>query len=1163
MRNEFNERYVKAVNSIGGYENICGPNRPELSEADCFIEFCFEKACGQMKNGLSVLTEWRYHKEQYCKLMDTIIFDFGHYSRHDSSHSISILETIEMIIGDKRLVQLSRGDLWLLLESAYSHDIGMALTGEELCDLWKQEEFKEYLLKCITAGGMDMKEAAIYYVHMNDILMSTNKLSEYVQNKEKCIFDACWPAKITTYVKWLVAEYIRKQHGKRNMIVRKRIVTLENSEIPIRLYNVITIIAQLHGADCYGDILEQLEYKEKGIGAELIYPRFAAAMLRIGDVLDVENNRFSTYSVKNMIQMPTTSQIHLLKHQSISHIVITDEDIKLEAVSSDIEVCKCARQWFDLVDQETKELIYSWNEIAPPELCGCKLKRSICNVYYVNKRNNKAAYSIERQKYFEVNKEKLIGLLVGNNIYSQSLDFIREYLQNAMDATKMQMWKDISDGKYEDKIDSQLVRDGVLTPYDIPQEVYDRYTVKLNVNETREGYTNLNLVFEDFGIGMEKECIPVISNIGTGWRGRKKYNQIIKEMPFWLRPTGGFGIGIQSAFMVTSQVIVKTQTADELIGRKITLTGPGKSGEITVAEHQLGHGGTKIEINVPVQKFLEWNHIIKKGREGQVVNYGSVDDKELIKQDVFSIDCIKRHTKMVLNKYLEQIIPNPIIPIRVSVRGFQNFKLCENTAEKSSMNCQMESIDGRRYLYWKTEKEKRAITTIWDCKDATRVEIYDAYNEDLNRNAVYYKNVRMTETSVGEIPVSERLSINIDFMGLEAEKVLKIHRNDFVEGFPLDKYKVKYIGVWIHFALKEWIEILENNDDTDINKKALPSRDSLLIQMKYVRNEDLQDFKKLVSLLVTKYPDDYILEGWKVKVEKNQMNHDKEGEEQLKENEETYSVLTKTKIKWTLKDFYENKYVNYINGKDSFLVGTSKKENFNDIGIKLTDAMVNALLDVYNVGDDISGLFNSNSIKPKSILSKLLNDVVIYDDFLYRLYKGPERVEHFGYSVSLKENDKLVFVEVKRYREDEFETRCSLDELYDKSWDENNSHDFIKIFPKEYDCIAVNEVPYIGEEGKILIRPFSISKIKEHNERAQKDIVLEKKIISKEEFIEDIMGKDAENPSMYFGYLMQWVQDHAIEKEARKEKKAIWEGYRRYIADIYDVFKKKNNPIDK
>lgn len=111
------------------------------------------------------------------------------------------------------------------------------------------------------------------------------------------------------------------------------------------------------------------------------------------------------------------------------------------------------------------------------------------------------------------------------------------------------------------------------------------------------------ITVEDRGIGMEKECVDVISIIGTGWRGRRKYDRVIQEMPRWMRPTGGFGIGIQAAFMVTSSVVIMTQTENEPIGRKITLNAPKSGGEITTEEYQLGHHGTKIELKVPIDIF--------------------------------------------------------------------------------------------------------------------------------------------------------------------------------------------------------------------------------------------------------------------------------------------------------------------------------------------------------------------------------------------------------------------------------------------------------------------------------------------------------------------------------------------------------------------------------
>lgn len=86
MRDRFNERYIAAIKADCMHECCLESGFVKLSKADTFIEYCFEMACAHMNRGLDVLTEWRYRKDQYCKITDTIIYDFAHYSKHDSSH---------------------------------------------------------------------------------------------------------------------------------------------------------------------------------------------------------------------------------------------------------------------------------------------------------------------------------------------------------------------------------------------------------------------------------------------------------------------------------------------------------------------------------------------------------------------------------------------------------------------------------------------------------------------------------------------------------------------------------------------------------------------------------------------------------------------------------------------------------------------------------------------------------------------------------------------------------------------------------------------------------------------------------------------------------------------------------------------------------------------
>lgn len=68
MRDRFNERYIAAIKADCMHECCLESGFVKLSKADTFIEYCFEMACAHMNRGLDVLTEWRYRKDQYCKI---------------------------------------------------------------------------------------------------------------------------------------------------------------------------------------------------------------------------------------------------------------------------------------------------------------------------------------------------------------------------------------------------------------------------------------------------------------------------------------------------------------------------------------------------------------------------------------------------------------------------------------------------------------------------------------------------------------------------------------------------------------------------------------------------------------------------------------------------------------------------------------------------------------------------------------------------------------------------------------------------------------------------------------------------------------------------------------------------------------------------------------
>lgn len=821
MINKFSERYDHAVRH-GEKEKIAGSVAANifLSEADTFIEYAFERACAQLKEGMITLNEWRSHKEQYIKLTETTIYDFEHFSRHDASHSISILETIVMVVGVERIVQLSRGDLWLLLEAAYSHDIGMAMTGDELCELWKDKEFQKYILNCLHSSEIGEREAARFYRQMDNLIRKKDQMNG-VEGQKTIVFGDCWPVRISNYVEWLITGYIRRNHAARNKKVRARIITLKDTSIPGRLYDAVVHISGLHTQD-FEKIFEELPREMKGIGEELVHPQFAAAMLRLGDVLDVENNRFSIYALEHMLEVPPLSMVHYGKHKAIRTIQITPKKIELTAESEQLSVCRETSQWFDLVDKEVNHVIAHWNNIAPKRLRGCRLRPSKCTVYRIirnGQREEKVEYRTGDQRHFDIQKEKFLELVQGLNIYNK-FEFIREYIQNALDASKVQIWMDLKRHLYDEALMKHDMEE--LTPYDIPQSVYEKYGVEVRIelnepegdededakNVGNHHYRQAQIIIKDKGIGMEKECLDVISCIGAGWKKRERYRNELGEMPRWLRPTGGFGIGLQSAFMVSDRVEIETraQNGDES-GRRIVMRKKEMGNIIESEECHKDEGGTKITIDVPISELLNWNVYLRKN----MLKVGAIrlEEKYSNHDEMFNADHMGEYILDVIVEYLSKVIPDSVLPITIRMKGFLEKRL------QSAL---------RGSFYWKEENERNAEQDksgemewegrtyqvfavgdkgicIWDKAEQTFICIgWEPTVKDDAESVVSYKGIRMAGTGILDQPIYQGFVMLIDYMGLDAGEDLRLNRNEFT---PKAEYRHRefekyYIRLFMH-----------------------------------------------------------------------------------------------------------------------------------------------------------------------------------------------------------------------------------------------------------------------------------------------------------------------------------------------------------------------------
>lgn len=227
--------------------------------------------------------------------------------------------------------------------------------------------------------------------------------------------------------------------------------------------------------------------------------------------------------------------------------------------------------------------------------------------------NENSSKSIENLTLqFTIDQKTAFELIEGSSIYGHKLIFIRELLQNAMDATKLQIWRDIKKGKYDNVTEfncgNRILSKEDLKFYDeIPREIIDLYPIGINIfldeNSTVEDEYIFIFTIEDCGCGITIDDLKRMGNVGESWLQDKELTSFIEDMPFFLQPTGNFGLGLHSVFMVTDDIDMETKSETE-DAYNINFESRRKSGYITIKENTLKRNrGTKIIVKVKESKL--------------------------------------------------------------------------------------------------------------------------------------------------------------------------------------------------------------------------------------------------------------------------------------------------------------------------------------------------------------------------------------------------------------------------------------------------------------------------------------------------------------------------------------------------------------------------------
>ena len=103
---------------------------------------------------------WGLNKQNLTQGLNLVSSTYPHFSKHDISHSMTIVNNIQCLLGEERIKRLGATDTFLILMACLTHDIGMILTHKVIEEEWKKNSFKEFLLKLANSSDPIIEESA-------------------------------------------------------------------------------------------------------------------------------------------------------------------------------------------------------------------------------------------------------------------------------------------------------------------------------------------------------------------------------------------------------------------------------------------------------------------------------------------------------------------------------------------------------------------------------------------------------------------------------------------------------------------------------------------------------------------------------------------------------------------------------------------------------------------------------------------------------------------------------------------------------------------------------------------------------------------------------------------------------------------------------------------
>ena len=499
------------------------------------------------------------------------------YTDHDLNHCFRIVQAIGSILPDDFV--LNYHELNILIYSIIFHDLGMWTKKCEVDSALSDDEFLDFFSKDNS------------YEKIQQLLDSPEP---FEKNTGRIL------------LRQIVAQYNRVKHANRTnniLLSQNQYDGIISRRVPDEYLPLIGIICAAHDWGVEEVLTSELLDEHRLTTSEIfntdedliVDVRLIAFLLRIGDLLDLDQRRISRIVWQYLDKLSFESEAHWRKHNCLYFKKLCPEEISIAGDfnydrfgSVCTEAYLLATKWCDYLKAEVQTL---QKALHHPERYSMKSGRRMGDLFIDLSGIKGTGIIFTTNLSFLMDKTRIIEIL-GDEIYDDKSAFIRELIQNALDATRTQVIADYRKGLIQGyhNLDERV-------PYDWPKEIVAKEDYSIRISYGTE-YISINkqnrqlYYFEitDQGIGMTIDQIKkYFLQIGKSYYKSSEFKN-----KYLHSSISRFGIGFLSCLLVGQSIQVVTKSRESDLGLKLIMDNT--TDIVSIVEEDSASYGTSVKV---------------------------------------------------------------------------------------------------------------------------------------------------------------------------------------------------------------------------------------------------------------------------------------------------------------------------------------------------------------------------------------------------------------------------------------------------------------------------------------------------------------------------------------------------------------------------------------